>query len=97
MRFMAAELQEVDNCARTWTAVIAHLTSVDIEVTRALDELKQLFSLKCGSMEEFPKFHSDVREATNAFVTTKSEAIEDEVFMRAFLCKAIDVPELQTH
>ena len=48
-------------------------------------------------MEKFPKLHSDVREATNAFVTTKSEAIEDEVFMRAFLCKVIDVPVLQTH
>ena len=43
-------------------------------------------------MDELPRFHS-----ADALTNAKSEAIRDEVFMRAFLCKAIDVPELQTH
>ena len=94
MRFMAAELKREDNCARTWSAVVTHLTSIDIKVARSLDQWKQLFSLHCGSMDEFPRFHSDVREAADALMTAESESIRDEVFMRAFLCKALDVPEL---
>ena len=97
MRFMAAELKKEDNCTRLWMAVVKNLTSIDMKVARALEQWKQLFSLKCETMEEFPKFHSDVREAVNALTTANSEAIRDEVFMRAFLCKALDVAELQTH
>ena len=97
VRFMAAELKKVDNCAKLWAAVVKHLTSIDMKVARALEQWKQLFSLQCESMDQFPRFHSDVREAVDVLTTAESEAIRDEVFMRAFLCKALDVPELQTH
>ena len=48
-------------------------------------------------MEDFPRFHSDIREAVQTLTDSKSEVVHDEVFMRAFLCRALDVPELQYH
>ena len=97
MRYLSSELKRENNCATGWQAVIKHLSSVDMKVTRALSQWRKLFSLKCDSITTFSSFYSDVREAVNGLKETDSGAIQDEIFMRAYLCKAIDVPELRTH
>ena len=97
LRFIATELDDEDNCQRVWCHVTRHLSTVDMRMARALEQWRKLFDLKCESMDTFLAFYSDVREAMKKLEQAESVAIGDEVFMRAFLCKSIDVPELQTH
>ena len=59
--------------------------------TRAVEDALQS---EAEFMNHFPGFYSNLREAVKKIEMTQFEAIPHEVFMRAFLCKAVDVTEL---
>ena len=72
----------------------AHQLS-DLTLPRVLKNWQDFFRLRCETLESFPKFYSDLRIITTNFRTTKSIAVSDDSFLKAFLSGAINVEELQ--
>ena len=52
--------------------------------------------LRCQDLDEFLSFYSKVTKVLDKLKETNSVAVTDDVFLRAFLAKAISCEELQT-
>ena len=77
-----------------YSALDDHLRTVDIKMARTFEEWLKLFDLKCDSMNDFLPFYSEVRKNVKKLQTAELVAITDDTFIRDFLCRALDVPEL---
>ena len=64
-------------------------------MARTFAEWQKLFGLNCGTIDDFPSFYSSVRTSVARLREYGSDAIEDDTFIRAYLCKSIDVKELR--
>ena len=64
-------------------------------MARTFAEWQKLFGLNCGTIDDFPSFYSSVRKSVARLRENDSVAIEDDTFIRAYLCKSIDVKELR--
>ena len=74
----------------------AHLTKGDLVIARTFEEWKMLFKLHCDTLDGFLPYYSGARKAVARLTQWKSVAITDESFVRAYLCKSLDVKELRS-
>ena len=72
-----------------------HLRTMDIKMARTFEEWLKLFDLKCDSMDDFLAFYSGVCWSVCKLEQQELVAITDDASIRAFLCRALDVLELQ--
>jgi hypothetical protein len=93
--FLAEENDASLNCASLWTKIKDHLNSSSLATAKVTRQWESLFGLKCESMSEFLKFYSAFKTIRYKLQTSKSVAITDDNFLRSFLARTIDVPELQ--
>ena len=65
-------------------------------MAKTLDEWQKLFNLKCDDLDGISSFYTSVRTSVKKLEVAKAAAIQDDTFIRAFLCRALDVQELQS-
>ena len=94
--YLATRFKREKNCAVVWTQVNSCLHTSDLTMSRIMQHWTDFFGLKCESMEEFLAFYSGVKQVTHKLQEANSIAITDDIFLKAFLAKAIACEELQT-
>ena len=72
-----------------------HLTSPDLKMARAMAHWNLLFGLKFESRDDFLAFYNTVKGTIWKLKRDSSVAIKDDTFLRAYLARVIDAPELQ--
>ena len=65
-------------------------------MARKFAEWQKLFGLQCDMIDDFPSYYSSVRKGVARLREYDSVAIEDDIFVRAYLCKSLDVKELRS-
>ena len=95
MSFLAEKHKEETNCCVVWEKVTAHLTSSDLAMTRMMKHWSEFMGLSCQEFEDFLPFYSKVSKVLEKLRQAKSVAVTDDVFLRAFLGKAISCEELR--
>jgi len=96
MSFLAEKYKDETNCRLVWEKVSDHLTSSDLSMTRIMRLWSEFMGLRCQDLDEFLSFYSRVTKVLDKLKETNSVAVTDDVFLRAFLAKAISCEELQT-
>ena len=96
LSFIATEQDTEQNCAKLWKVVQTKLTSADLKMARAMSHWNLLFGLKCDDLSGFLAFYNKVKSTIWKLKMDKSVAVGDDTFLRAYLAKVIEVPELQT-
>ena len=94
--FLSTELNQENNCARVWIRIKNHLSSEDVVTARVMNLWTKLFSLKCEDRDSFNAFYSQFKGITHKLTEHSSVAVQDDTFMRAFLSRTIEAPELQS-
>ena len=94
LSFLVTKLKHEMRCYVVFKILDEHLSTVDIKMAKTFDEWQKLFDLKCDTLDEFLSFFSGVRTSVKKLETANSIAIMDDTFIRAFLYRAFDVPEL---
>ena len=56
---------------------------------------QELFSLRCETMDTFLAFYSSSKRILYKLKKSKSIAASDDVFLKSYFAKHIEVPELQ--
>ena len=95
LNFLAIEQEDVKRCCSVFKAMEEHLSTMDLHMARTFELWTKFFDLKCDSMDTFLEFYSGVRSSVTKLQRHESVAIQDDTFIRAFLCRALNVPELQ--
>ena len=95
LNFLATEQEDVKRCCQVYQAMEDHLSTMDLHMFRTFELWLKFFDLKCDSMDTFLEFYSGVRASYIKLERHDSVAIKDDTFIRAFLCRALNVPELQ--
>ena len=90
--FLSAELNQENNCAFFEN----HLSSEDVVTARVMNLWTKLFALKCDDRDSFMAFYSQVKGITHKLTEHNSVAVQDDIFMRPFLSRTIEAPELQS-
>ena len=93
--YLSTELEEVDYCCNVWDKIKSRLSSSDLTMARSLALWTGLFALKCETIDDFLVFHSEVKKKIQRLKNQASTAIQDDIFVKAFMAKAIVAPELQ--
>ena len=93
--YLSTELEEVDYCCNVWDKIKSRLSSSDLTMARSLALWTGLFALKCETIDDFLVFHSEVKKKIQRLKNQASMAIQDDIFVKAFMAKAIVAPELQ--
>ena len=96
MSFMAERLKDETNSYVVWKKVCEHLSTSDLSMTRIMKLWREFFGLRCENLSDFLPFYSKVTKVLDKLQQEKSVAATDDVFLRAFLAKAISCEELQT-
>ena len=96
MSFLAEKHKDEVNCRVVWEKVNDHLTSSDLSMTRIMRLWREFMGLRCQDLDEFLSFYSQVTKVLDKLKESNSIAVTDDVFLRAFLAKAISCQELQT-
>ena len=89
-------MNQENNCAKVWTRIQSHLSSTDVITAHVMNLSTKLFALKCDDRDSFLAFYSQVKGLSHKLSEHNSVAVQDDVFMRAFLSKTIEAPELQS-
>lgn len=95
LRFLTTMLDDEENSAVCWLKIVLHLTSAELKVRRVLQLWQEFFKLRCYDMDTFLSFYSQVKKIHHKLKVSKSVAVEDGNFLRAFFANAINVPDLQ--
>merc|ERR1740124_424761 len=93
--FLATELESEKNCAKVWTRIQKTLNSSDVTTTRVMLNWQALFSLKCEDRDPFLSFYSKSKSTLHKLKKSKSIAVTDDVYLKAFFEKSISVNKLQ--
>jgi len=93
--FLATELESEKNCAKVWTRIQLMLNSSDVTTARIMENWQALFSLKCEDYDSFLSFYSKSKSTLHKLKKSKSIAITDAVFLKAFFAKVISVDKIQ--
>ena len=96
LSFLATELKDEKSCYLVFKKLGDHLSTVDIKMAKMFDEWQKLFNLSCDDLDGFSSFYSSVRTSVKKLEVAQAAAIQDDTFIRAFLCRALNVQELQT-
>ena len=96
LKYIAAEHEKEQSCYQMFQALESHLNKGDLQMARIFAEWQKFFGLNCDTIDDFPSFYSSVRTSVARLREYGSEAIEDDTFIRAYLCKSIDVKELRS-
>ena len=95
LAFLSTELEEENNCAVVFQRISDHLSSSDLATARIFETWMQFFNLKCSTRDEFLGFFSSAKSILHKLKTANSVAVTDDTFIRAYLAKTIEAPELQ--
>jgi len=71
------------------------LNSSDVTTARVMSSRQALFVLKCEDHDLFLSFYSKSKSTLHKLKRSKSIAVADAIFLKAFFAKAISVKELQ--
>ena len=93
--FLATELKNEDNCAVVYERIKGHLSSSDVKTARTFAHWMDFFALKCTNRDEFLSFYSSAKKLLFKLEEADSVAATDDMFLRAYLAKVIEAPELQ--
>jgi len=93
--FLATELESEKNWAKVWTRIQKTLNSSDVTTTRVMLNWQALFSLKCEDRDPFLSFYSKSKSTLHKLKKSKSIAVTDDVYLKAFFEKSISVNKLQ--
>ena len=96
LSFLAERYKNETSCYVVWMKVKAHLTSEDLTVQRCLKYWTEFMGLRCSELTEFLPFYNRVTQVLEKLKDAKSVAVTDDMFLRAYLAKAISCEELQT-
>ena len=96
MSFMAERYKDETNCYFVWTKVKGHLSTSDLSMQRVVKLWREFMGLRCPEFDDFLPFYSKVTKVIDKLKEAKSVAVKDDVFLRAFLARAISCDELQT-
>ena len=69
-----------------------HLSSEDVITACVMNLWTTLFALKCDDRDSFLAFYSQVKSLTHKLTEHSSVAVQDDIFMRAFLSRTIKAP-----
>ena len=94
--FLSSELDKEHNSAKVWARISSHLNSSDLSMAREMHNWTEFFALKCENKESFLAFYSQAKKLLHKLTVGKSVAVTDDVFLKAFMAKVIEAPELQT-
>ena len=97
LAFLAAVHEKEQNCHQLFMELQTHFNTGDLTMSRTFAEWQQLFGLHCDTMDGFLPYYSSVRKIVDRLKDYGSSAIKDDVFIRAYLCKSLDVKELRTY
>ena len=95
MLFLAEKYKDETNSCVVWEKVTAHLTSSDLSMTRMMKHWSEFMGLDCQEFDDFLPFYSAVSKVLEKLRQANSIAVTDDVFLRAFLGKAITCEELR--
>jgi len=93
--FLATELDPEKNCTIVWTRIQLMLNSSDVTTARVMSNWQALFALKCEDRNLFLSFYSKCKSTLYKIKRSKSIAVTDDVFLKAFFAKEISVEEFQ--
>ena len=96
LAFIAAEHEKEQSCYQLYHALESHLSKGDLLMARTFAEWQKLFGLQCDTIDDFPSYYSSVRKGVTRLREYDSVAIKDDTFIRAYLCKSLDVKELRS-
>ena len=65
-------------------------------MAREMHNWTELFALKCEEKDSFLPFYSMAKKLLHKLSVGKSIAVTDDVFLKAFMAKVIEAPELQS-
>ena len=94
--FLSTELEDEHNAAIVWNKIGSHLNSSDLSMAREMQNWTELFALKCEDRDSFVAFYSTAKKLLHKLTVGKSIAVTDDIFLKAFITKVIEVPELQS-
>ena len=96
MSFLSEKYKNETNTFVVWEKVTEHLSSSDLSMSRIMTYWSTFMGLRCQNIEEFLSFYSRVTKVLDKLTESNSTAVKDDVFLRAFLARAISCEELQT-
>ena len=79
-----------------WEKVCAHLSTSDLAMTRIMKLWREAFGLRCKNLTNLLPFYSKVTKVLDKLQQEKSVATKDDIFLLAFLAKAISCEDFQT-
>ena len=88
-------IQVENNCEVVFQKISDHLSSSYLATARIFENWMQFFKLKCSTRDKFLGFFSSAKSILHKLKTANSVAVMDDTFIRAYLAKTIEAPELQ--
>ena len=84
-----------NNCANLWSVIVGKLCKKGILISQECRYWKQFSHLRCDSVEQFPKFHSDMTTVMHRLQQMAGTAISDKNFLRVQFAQKIAIPEIK--
>ena len=101
LAYIAEEEKNSKVCSKVWETITDSINSTSRKFDVTLSCYKRLLNAQCNSREEFSLFFSDYRKNVARLKECGSQAVDDDIFMRALLFHGIaikdDSDELQAH
>ena len=95
LEYLLTELEEEQNCAKSWDRIKQKLSTADVKVARMRQDWHNLFGLKYEDIDPFPSFYSSSKKIIHNLEKSKSIVVLGDVFLKSYYSKVIQRSELQ--
>ena len=93
LAYIAEEEKNSTMCSTVWKTITDSINSTSRKFDVTLSCYKKLLNAQCNSREEFSLFFSDYRKNVARLKECGSQAVDDDIFMRALLFNGITIKD----
>lgn len=93
LAYIAEEEKNSKVCSKVWETITDSINSTSRKFDVTLSCYKKLLNAQCNSREEFSLFFSDYRKNVARLKECGSQAVDDDIFMRALLFHGIAIKD----